>query len=570
MMSQGYRFSNVFKFDPDHADFRMEDYLFRLLCLAAGLVPLFVSIPVDFLTHNSADLFLSEFLFAIFSLLLFSESLNGRNHTVGLYILTITNLSITWFSNGGSLGGGSYYFIPVIIYPFIYFRGNSRWWLMCTSVACEVGLLILEHVFPNWLVSYENEGQRLVELVAGIGISSLSSALMLWAVFDSCGREHRRLKIVEQSLNGTQMLLSAIIESSSDGIYAKDLEGRYILFNSGAAHISGRSAAQALGKDDTALFPCDDALRIMEMDREVVSSGRVMHEHQLTSADGKRIVVQTKKELLRDDKGNILGLVGVSRDVTEERHAKDEVLRLNSELELRVTERTAQLTAAMRESEAFSYSVSHDLRAPLRAINCYSAILEEECDPSPEVQGYLGRIRSSSRRMGELIDALLNLSHVGRSELQKKTVDLSELTRAISNRLQESAADRCVEFVVAPNMVVHGDLFLLRQMLENLLDNAWKYTKPREHARIELGMDHIGDKAVGFVRDNGVGFDMACKDKLFGAFQRLHGAEFEGTGIGLATAKRIVERHGGTIWAEAAVNEGTTVYFTLHWGTASD
>lgn len=245
--------------------------------------------------------------------------------------------------------------------------------------------------------------------------------------------------------------------------------------------------------------------------------------------------------------------------------AAHENQKLSEELDLRVQDRTARLQAAMQEQEAFSYSVSHDLRGPLRHINSYSAILEEECGAclTPEARGYLERIRGSSARMGALIDDLLELSRIGRTELTRKPVPLSELAVAVSYRLQESEPERGAQFLIVPGLTVQGDRVLLGQLLENLLGNAWKYTGHRGQARIELGMVRIGDQEAFFVRDNGVGFDMAYQDKLFRPFQRLHGSEFEGTGIGLATVKRIVERHGGTVWLEAGVDQGATVYFTL-------
>jgi len=248
--------------------------------------------------------------------------------------------------------------------------------------------------------------------------------------------------------------------------------------------------------------------------------------------------------------------------------AVQENQKLSGELDLRVQDRTARLQAAMQEQEAFSYSVSHDLRGPLRHINSYSAILEEECGAclTPEAHGYLDRIRNSSARMGALIDDLLELSRVGRTELTRKQVPLSELAVAVSYRLQESEPERSAQFLIVPGITVQGDRVLLGQLLENLLGNAWKYTCHREQARIELGTVRIGDQEAFFVRDNGVGFDMAYQDKLFRPFQRLHGSEFEGTGIGLATVKRIVERHGGTVWVEAGVDQGATVYFTLGEG----
>ena len=245
--------------------------------------------------------------------------------------------------------------------------------------------------------------------------------------------------------------------------------------------------------------------------------------------------------------------------------SEEALKRLNSELDNRVQERTRQLENALKEQESFSYSVSHDLRAPLRHINSYLAILSEEFGDQipPEAHSFLDRSRAASGRMGKLIDDLLELSRVSRTNVIKKTVNLSELATKTSIQLYESEPHRTVEFVITGDLKARGDETLLTQMIANLLGNAWKYTAMKQAARIEFGTEIIAKKKAFFVRDNGVGFDMAHKDMLFGAFQRLHGQEYEGNGIGLATVKRIVDRHGGEVWAEAKINEGATFYFSL-------
>lgn len=249
-------------------------------------------------------------------------------------------------------------------------------------------------------------------------------------------------------------------------------------------------------------------------------------------------------------------------------HAQRDVIHgLNTNLERRVAERTAQLEAANKEMESFSYSVSHDLRAPLRSIDGFSqALLEDYADRLDEDgNNCLKRIRAATQRMGELIDDMLNLSRVTRKGMRLETVDLSAMAQAIAAELRRSQSERQVEFVVADGMVADGDAGLLKVALENLLGNAWKFSGKRAQSKIEFGTTGHNGNAAYYVRDNGAGFDMAYADKLFGAFQRLHDqSEFSGTGIGLATVQRIVHRHGGQVWAEGEVKKGATFNFTLN------
>jgi signal transduction histidine kinase len=243
-----------------------------------------------------------------------------------------------------------------------------------------------------------------------------------------------------------------------------------------------------------------------------------------------------------------------------------QVQEAQQRLEARVVERTARLEAANAELEAFSYSVSHDLRAPLRSIDGFSQALSEDAADrlNTKEKGYLQRVRAAAQRMGELIDDLLELSRVGRAELHRERVSLSEIGHAVASDLKRSTPDRQVQLDIQGNLVAEGDCRLVRIVIENLLGNAWKFTRNVVPARIELGAEPSDDDIAYFVRDNGAGFDMTYMDKLFRPFQRLHGeAEFPGTGIGLATVRRIVDRHGGRAWATGAVGAGATVYFTL-------
>lgn len=262
----------------------------------------------------------------------------------------------------------------------------------------------------------------------------------------------------------------------------------------------------------------------------------------------------------------IASMVGQLMTNVERKKAEEEIRILNEELEHRVKERTVQLEAANKELEAFAYSVSHDLRAPLRALEGFSANLENNYADHLDEQGmhYLNRIRKASLHMSDLINDLLQLSRITRAVIKDQKVDLSNLAGDVIQKMQQTEPERRVTVEIAPGLTARGDARLLQVVLENLLSNAWKFSSKNPQARIEIGLTRVNDEEVFFVRDNGAGFDIAYAGKLFGPFQRLHGVnEFPGTGVGLATVQRIINRHGGKIWAEGEVGQGATFYFSL-------
>jgi PAS domain S-box-containing protein len=288
--------------------------------------------------------------------------------------------------------------------------------------------------------------------------------------------------------------------------------------------------------------------------------------HRLQMPDGRVKYVNERCETEYGADGRPLRSIGTVHDITELKQAEEKIRELNQKLEQRVAERTAELEASNREMKAFAYSISHDLRAPLRHIDGYVGLLVSRCRDGLSEQGlhYLDTIAAAARQMGMLIDDLLQLSHTGRTELKRERVDMNQVLQEALVPIRESSAERRIEWVIGDLPVVRGDHALLRRVWTNLLENAVKFTGQREAARIEVSAREENGEAVFVVADNGVGFDMKYVGKLFGVFQRLHPQEeFEGTGIGLATVQRIVIRHGGRVWAEAGVNQGASFHFTL-------
>lgn len=374
------------------------------------------------------------------------------------------------------------------------------------------------------------------------------------------------LKSAQNSLEQERNLLRTVIDTIPDQIYAKDRDHRMVLVNKALVPFYGLTEQELIGKNDFDLGN-PQAQHYWEQEEAIFETGEpVQREYEFHDPGNKRRWVVITKVLLRDNEGNVMGLVGVNRDITAYRVAEAEIRALNAELERRVAHRTAQLAAANKELEAFAYSASHDLRAPLRGVDGFSqALLEDYGERLDETaQDYLQRIRRASQRMGEMIDALLGLSRITRSELNLQSVDLSELAEEIVELLRESERSRDVSVIIQTDIYAECDLRLIRIALNNLLENAWKYTANTPDARIEFRVEEQNGNRVFAVSDNGSGFDMARSEKLFTAFQRLHTAsEFPGTGIGLATVQRIIHRYGGRIWAESTPGMGATFYFTL-------
>ncbi len=370
-----------------------------------------------------------------------------------------------------------------------------------------------------------------------------------------------RLGDVQRRLQG------AALAAVDNGVLITDIEGRILWVNAAFTRLTGYTAQEAIGRTPRLLKSGKHDRSVYTRLWDTILSGQVWRGQLINRRkDGSLHTEEQTITPVRDEHGMVSHFVAIKHDITARTEAEEEVRRLNDELEERVRQRTAELTVVNRELETFSSSVSHDLRAPLRSIDSFSkALLEDYAERLDEHgQDYLRRVRAASQRMQELIDDLLHLARVARTEMQRQKIDLGAVAQTVAAELREADPPRRVEFVIPPRLVAYGDARLLRVALENLLQNAWKYTSKHPAARIEFGMtEHSGAPAF-FVRDDGAGFDMHYAQKLFAPFQRLHArTEFEGTGIGLAIVQRIIHRHGGSIWAEGAVERGATFYFTL-------
>lgn len=345
-----------------------------------------------------------------------------------------------------------------------------------------------------------------------------------------------------------------------------DINHRIVFWNTGAEMMYGWKQDETIGELSHNLLQTEFPKPLEEIRDFFLANGYWEGELIHTKRNGERIVVASQWVLHKNENGEPKAILEINKDITERRRAEEQIQRLNEELEHRVIERTKQLESANKELEAFSYSVSHDLRAPLRAINGFSQALSEDYEDIIDDEGknFLQEIRNASKDMAQLIDDMLQLARVSRSEMRNEQINLGDIVNSIVNQLQKSNPDYEVTIKIEDGLIANGDQRLLKVMLSNLLGNAWKFTSKRENAEIIFGHEVIDGEMVYFVRDNGVGFDMQYADKLFGVFQRLHSVgEFEGTGVGLATVQRILNRHGGRVWAEGKVNQGATFYFTI-------
>jgi PAS domain S-box-containing protein len=376
------------------------------------------------------------------------------------------------------------------------------------------------------------------------------------------------LQAANLALRESEEHLRMMIDAVKDyAIIRLDSSGAVVSWNVGAERIKGYKPSEVLGRSFTTFYRPEDVAAgkpSHELER-AMADGRFEDEGWRVRRDGSRFWANVIVTPLYSPAGSHTGFVKITRDISERRRAEEQLRHLNEQLQ----RRTVELEASNKELEAFSYSVSHDLRTPLRSLDGFSlALLEDYSDQLDSIgRGYLGRMRAASQRMGQLIDNLLRLSRITRAQMRIENIDLSAMAQGVLQEIVARNPERTVEQVIMPGVTVEGDSELLRIAMQNLLGNAWKFTSKAPSPQIEFGATQDGGETVYYVRDNGAGFDMEYAAKLLSPFQRLHAIEeFPGTGIGLAMAQRIIHRHGGRIWAEGAVDEGATFSFTLKPG----
>jgi PAS domain S-box-containing protein len=387
-------------------------------------------------------------------------------------------------------------------------------------------------------------------------------------------RQAEELRRSQQALEAQKLMLQSVLDSMTEGLVAANEQGGFILWNPAAEKILGLGAVDLPPEEWSAhygAFLPDKVTPVplgrTPLERAIrgeVSSAEIFFRN---SALDREVWIECNGSPLRDKDGGVRGGVAAFRDITQRKADELEIRKLNEELEEKIAKRTAQLEAANQELEAFSYSVSHDLRAPLRHIGGFSKILMQDFGPSmaPEARDHLQRIEDAVIRMGQLVDGLLSLARLGRQSLKLRHTELNALVDQVISVLRTECEGREVEWRIARLPTLECDQILMGQVFQNLIGNALKYSRGKTKAVIEIGsIQQAGEPVVIFVRDNGAGFNMKYAEKLFGVFQRMHTeSEFEGTGVGLATVQRIIQKHGGRVWAEAEADRGATFYFAL-------
>jgi signal transduction histidine kinase len=483
---------------------------------------------------------------------------------------------------------GSYFAIPVILLWFIRKRSDIPFgWLFVLFgvfiIAC--GATHLLEIWNLWHAQYWLAGAlKAVTAVASVGTAA-SIAYVIprilqvpnlsdWAKANADLETRvllrtRELGETNDALRHSREALGLAQKAGKMGTWDRDVATGRSTWTAELDEVFG--VIPGTPNDSSQMWPNfvhpDD---LPNVDKAIAASlqgaSDLFSEFRIIRPDGQQRWISARGTVLRDGQGRPNRMVGINIDIAEQKLAEEQIRSLNATLESRVVERTRELSNANRELESFSYSVSHDLRAPLRTIDGFSLALLEDCSDKLDDlgKGHLQRIRTAAQRMGALIDDLLNLSRVTRAQLTAQKFDLSSMVTAVAQELQASQPERQISWHIQPGVSATGDAQLIRVAIENLLNNAWKFTSRRINSSIEFGKTNKNGGSAFFVKDDGAGFNPAYADRLFGTFQRLHATtEFPGTGVGLATVRRIIDRHGGDIWAESSVDHGATFFFTL-------
>ena len=433
--------------------------------------------------------------------------------------------------------------------------------LVIVGVAVTMQTFIASSRGASRVMDLSHAANLLYLWLALIAVSLLVTLAWLSRRINADLRERRT---VEARLHETNDFLESLLENIPTMIFAKDADDlRFVRLNRAGENLLGTSREALLGKSDVELFPADQAAGFIAKDREVLALGDIVNipEEEIDTAQGRR-VLHTRKVPVLDALGRPRLLLGISMDITEEKATQRRVLALNEELR-----RHAELLeSSNRELESFCYSVSHDLRAPLRAINGFARLLEQESGARLEGEGlrYLQTICNASERMGRLIDDLLEFSRIGRQVLEREPINMRTVVNSVVSDVVSASRKSAPVFEIGELPSIECDRRLLHLVWLNLLDNAVKYSAESASPQISISADTREHEVVYRIRDNGVGFDMRYYDKLFGVFQRLHAdALYPGTGVGLAISQRIIARHGGRIWAESAPGQGALFCFSL-------
>jgi PAS domain S-box-containing protein len=428
-------------------------------------------------------------------------------------------------------------------------------------VAVVFSSLTFNYFFTEPLYSFYVARSEIAYYVAFI----LFAALIIWfsAVRRRVERDllQSRNELEKEVTVRTQQ--ASLLNLSHDTIFVRDMSNVITYWNRGAEELYGWTAEKAMGRDSRKLLQTVFPVPVDEIFAELLRTGRWEGELKKTRADGAEVAVASRWSLRRDEQGRGVAILETNNDITERKRREREIQSLNQEL----AERSTELEAINKELEAFAYSVSHDLRAPLRHMAGYTELLQKRVSSALDEKSkhYMAMMLESAKRMGNLIDDLLAFSRIGRAETQNTVVSLAQLIREAITEVRQDTEGRNIVWKIGALPEFYGDRSMLRLVLINLISNSIKFTRTRAQAEIEIGYDNGNeDDLVVFVRDNGVGFEMKYVNKLFGVFQRLHDADaFEGTGIGLATVQRIIHRHGGKVWAEGEVDGGATFYFSV-------